>query len=148
MLPPLRERKDDIPVLTRHFIEKVSHKMNRKVEGISEEALKKLMNYDWPGNIRELSNVIERAINLCDGWIESRHLILREEEFESSMDVGERENHQQKKLKDLVAETEKRAIRETLRKCGSIRQAARALGVSHATIINKMREYGITQGET
>lgn len=148
MLPPLRERKDDIPVLTRHFIEKVSHKMNRKVEGISEEALKKLMNYDWPGNIRELSNVIERAINLCDGWIESRHLILREEEFESSMDVGERENHQQKKLKDLVAETEKRAIRETLRKCGSIRQAARALGVSHATIINKMREYGITHGET
>ncbi|WP_422446971.1 sigma-54 interaction domain-containing protein [Thermoanaerobacterium sp. DL9XJH110] len=147
ILPPLRERKEDIPILARHFIEKLSQKMNKKVEGISDEALEKLMNYDWPGNIRELSNVIERAMNLCNGRIESRHLILREEEFGSSLDAGERENHHQKKLKDLVAETEKRAISETLKRCGSIRKAARALGVSHATIINKIREYGINLSE-
>jgi len=151
MIPPLRDRKEDIPVLTKNFIEKLSQKMNKKVPGISEEALKKLESYDWPGNIRELSNVIERAMNLCDGKIEAHHLILKQEEFETTVDAaGPAEGVTcggQKSLKELVAQTEARAIKEALERYGSIRKAASALGVTHATVINKMRQYNIRNAQ-
>ena len=98
------------------------------------------MNYDWPGNIRELSNVIERAINLCDDRIESHHLILKDEDFISTTQSKE---YGQKKLKDLVAETEKKAIMDALQRYKSIRKAAQELGVSHATLINKIKQYKI-----
>ena len=140
IIPPLRERKDDIPILTREFIKKLSYKVNKKVTGISEEAMERLMNYDWPGNIRELSNVIERAINLCDDRIESHHLILKDEDFISTTQSKE---YGQKKLKDLVAETEKKAIMDALQRYKSIRKAAQELGVSHATLINKIKQYKI-----
>lgn len=140
IIPPLRERKQDIPILTREFIKKLSYKVNKKVIGITEQAMERLMNYDWPGNIRELSNVIERAINLCDGVIESQHLILKDEELINHTQTIE---FGQKKLKDMIAETEKKVISEALERYKSIRKAAQALGVSHATIINKMKQYNI-----
>lgn len=141
LIPPLRERKEDIPILTHAFIKKLSYKMNKKVTGISDEAMQRLMNYDWPGNIRELSNVIERAMNLCNGIIKSIHLILQSEELEGPISV----NQGQRTLKDLVVETEKKAIIDALERYDSIRKAARALGVTHATVINKMRQYEITR---
>ena len=66
-LPPLRERKDDIPLLIQHFLETYNRKHNKNVERISEEAMDILLNYPWPGNIRELENVIERAVILSGG---------------------------------------------------------------------------------
>ena len=141
LIPPLRERKEDIPILTHAFIKKLSYKMNKKVTGISDEAMQRLMNYDWPGNIRELSNVIERAMNLCNGIIKSIYLILQSEELEGPISV----NQGQRTLKDLVVETEKKAIIDALERYDSIRKAARALGVTHATVINKMRQYEITR---
>ena len=66
-LPPLKERKDDIPLLVKHFIQKYSEINKRNVKRISEEALLMLTNYEWPGNVRELENVIERAVLLCTG---------------------------------------------------------------------------------
>lgn len=66
-IPPLRERKDDIPLLVKHFIEKYSKQLNKKVTGTDNAAMRALLNYDWEGNIRELENVIERAIVLGEG---------------------------------------------------------------------------------
>lgn len=140
IIPPLRERKEDIPILAHAFIRKLSYKMNKKVTTISDDAMQRLMDYDWPGNIRELSNVIERAMNLCDGAIMSNHLILKSEELPGSMIPGKLS---QRPLKDIVAETEKSAIIDALQRYDSIRKAARALGVTHATVINKMKQYKI-----
>lgn len=149
-IPPLRERKDDIPILVTHFVNKLSKKMNKDIEGISEEAMDKLFKYDWPGNIRELANVIERAINVCDDkFIKPKHLILRQEEMSRTVNRqyvhGEIIKEKPKKLKELVAEIEKEAITKALKKHKTIRKAARALGVSHATVINKMRQYDISK---
>lgn len=148
-IPPLRARKDDIPLLTNSFIKKISQKLKKKIDGVADQAMKKLMNYDWPGNIRELSNVIERAINICDeSKIQAHHLILKQEELLSSLsnygtNTFIKEDINPIKLRDLVAETEKKAIKAALDSYGTIRKAAKALGVSHATIINKMKKYDI-----
>lgn len=65
-LPPLRHRKQDINLLVEHFINKINPKLNKNIAGINKEALLKLQQYDWPGNIRELENIVERAMNMCD----------------------------------------------------------------------------------
>ena len=76
-IPPLRERKEDIPLLAAHFIEKYSRPNKKKVRGISREALFALTSYDWPGNVREMESAIERALFICgDGQIELQHLIM------------------------------------------------------------------------
>ena len=67
VLPPLRERRDDIPLLVRHFAQKVARRMGRRIETIPAEAMDALVQYPWPGNIRELENVIERAVILSPG---------------------------------------------------------------------------------
>src|SRR5690606_29466289 len=66
-LPPLRERKGDVPVLVNHFLQKICKRMNRPTVSISPEAIEPLEKYGWPGNVRELENVIERCVVLCDG---------------------------------------------------------------------------------
>ncbi len=144
IIPPLRKRKEDIPILTHAFIKKLSYKMNKKVKGISDKAMQRLKNYDWPGNIRELSNVIERAMNLCDEIIKSHHLILKDEEFRRST-VSKKQQIPQRTLKDMVVETERKAIIDALSRYSSIRKAAKALGVTHPTVINKMRRYKISR---
>ena len=99
------------------------------------------MNYDW----REYKGIVKchrRAMNLCNSEIESQHLILQHEDISSSMLPGE---FNQRALKDIVAETEKKAIIDALKRHDSIRKAARALGVTHATVINKMKQYKISQ---
>ncbi|MBE3579708.1 MAG: sigma 54-interacting transcriptional regulator [Caldanaerobacter subterraneus] len=144
-IPPLRERKEDIPILARHLIKKLSHKVGKRINDISSEAMKKLMEYNWPGNVRELSNVIERAINLCDeDVIGVEHLVLKEEELSDSLYVKQPCGKTPcKNLKEAVEEAEKRAILDALSKSKSIREAAKLLGVTHATVLNKMRRYGI-----
>lgn len=154
-IPPLRARKDDIPLLAKSFLKKLSRKLNKKIDGISDTAMKKLINYDWPGNVRELSNVIERAINICnENIIKPYHLILKQEELVTSISNNgtrafiKEETTKPRKLKELVAETEKKAIEEALSKCGTIRKAAKTLGVSHATVINKIKKYNIKREKT
>ncbi|MGB9867908.1 MAG: sigma 54-interacting transcriptional regulator [Bacillota bacterium] len=135
-LPPLRERKEDIPVLAKHFIEKFNQRLGKDVRSLSDIALKRLWEYDWPGNVRELENVIERAMNLCSGQtIDSSHIILPS--------TGKQLRHVPG-LKRAVEDVERQAILEALNRAGSIRKAAEILGVSHTTIINKMRRYRIS----
>src|ERR1041384_1399038 len=69
LIPPLRERREDIPVLVEHYLQEFSQKHNKKVIGIEPDALKQMMNFHWPGNVRQLVNILERAIVLASGQI-------------------------------------------------------------------------------
>jgi len=135
-LPPLRERKEDIPALAWHFIQKFNQRLGKNVRSLSEAALRRLYDYDWPGNVRELENVIERAMNLAQGErIEPENIILPEKNLASKSPSG---------LKRAMEEIERQAVIEALNQGGSVRKAAKILGVSHTTIINKMRRYRIS----
>ena len=68
-IPPLRERREDMPLLAQEFVDRLSHELGREVSGISDEALRLLMDHDWPGNVRELENAIERAIVTCKSGV-------------------------------------------------------------------------------
>ncbi|MCK3283532.1 sigma 54-interacting transcriptional regulator, partial [Escherichia coli] len=77
-LPPLRDRPEDIPLLAKHFTQKMARHMNRAIDAIPTEALRQLMSWDWPGNVRELENVIERAVLLTRGNNLNLHLNVRQ----------------------------------------------------------------------
>lgn len=137
-LPPLREHKKDIPVLVDYFMSKFNQKFNKKVQGIAPDALDCLMRYDWPGNIRELENVMERAMNLTkDFIIKTRDIVINAPDF---LAFPEKYYH----LKDALQETEKQTLIRALAQGGSARKAAKILGVSHTTVNKKIKKYGIS----
>lgn len=142
-LPPLRERKDDIPLLVEHFLKKCSQKLKRSVTDISEEVMHLLIQYDWPGNVRELENIMERAVILSRGErIERENL----PEFFHEMSVSEEQiSHRTScSLKDALKSSEKKIIEEALRDSGGNRKkAAKRLGINRTTLYNKMKEYGL-----
>ncbi|HZE70830.1 MAG TPA: sigma-54 dependent transcriptional regulator [Pyrinomonadaceae bacterium] len=120
VLPPLRERREDIPLLARHFIAKYSREFEKQVNSISPEALHRLAVHNWPGNVRELEHVIERAIVLCDG------LVLQTEDvvLSSSPQDGRQDSLQEAKAKE-IARFEKNYIQGVLCACsGNITRAA------------------------
>lgn len=120
VLPPLRERREDIPLLARHFLAKYSREFEKHVNSISFEALRQLSVYNWPGNVRELEHIIERAIVLCDGPILQAHDIV----LSSSSQPGPQESLQEAKAKE-IARFEKNYIQGVLCACsGNITKAA------------------------
>ncbi|MCF8143261.1 MAG: sigma-54 dependent transcriptional regulator [Deltaproteobacteria bacterium] len=135
-IPPLRERKGDIPLLTRHFMEKYGSLYARPVKGISDSALSLLMGLAWKGNVRELENTIERAVLLTE-----EDTILPEHLFpEGAADIGPRSN--QIRPGQTVREMERELIFRTLREVDDNRtHAAEMLGISIRTLRNKLREY-------
>lgn len=146
-IPPLRERKEDIPLLVEHFIKKYNQEYGRAVENIEKSALKSLMDYDWPGNIRELENVISRAIiNMKTGEsiIEKKHLpSFVGGYFEEKLRIVNSENLNLP-LKSLIEETEKEAIISALNKTGGNKhEAARILGISIRNLFYKIKKYGL-----
>ncbi|MEJ5365297.1 MAG: sigma 54-interacting transcriptional regulator [Desulfosoma sp.] len=138
-LPTLAERREDIPLLARHMLKKYNAVCGKNIREISEPALSLLMNYDFPGNVRELENIIEHACVLCSGpVIEVKHL---------PMDVvGKvRSRRRERPEASLLASSEERTIRWVLRKVhGNRVEAARELGISRATLWRKMKRYGIS----
>lgn len=139
VLPPLRERKEDIPILANSLRGKVANRLGIYVEGISKETIECLMSYEWPGNIRELENVIERAINLLDSdlVIKPKHLPERLTKNKFKKYVNE-----SKYLKDIVEEVEKEVIRECLIKNEwNKNKTAKLLGISRAGLYKKIEEY-------
>jgi len=139
-LPPLRERRSDIPLLTQHFIREFNRKHNTQVEALRDEALEMLKSYSWRGNVRELKNVMERAVILAKGeWIEPSHL--------PPYIVSPDSDSTQKLILPMgvtVAEAEKELVLKTLEKTGNNKaEAARLLGLDVKTIRNKLRSYGI-----
>ncbi len=128
--PPLRERPDDIPLLASHFAEKFSTLAGKKISGFSENAADLLKNRQWDGNVRELENVIQRAVFLCKGEIIASDDLMLEDTIEGTGFRG--------KIRDM----EKDLILQTLRDMnGNKTKAAKVLGVSVRTIRNKLNEY-------
>lgn len=143
-MPPLKERLEDIPLLVGFFIDKLNSRMSKNISGASISFIEKLMLYNWPGNVRELQNVVERAMNLCEGSIIStEHLIINVANNRTDLNIIDN-SIKEITIDELVKLCEVEAIVKALEKHGSIRSAAKALGVSHTTIVNKMKKYNIS----
>jgi two-component system response regulator AtoC len=143
-IPPLRERKEDIPLLIRHFIQKYNQAMNRMVAEIDHKALEVLMNYKWYGNVRELENTIERAIVLSDkNIIEIENLPIEIQQFkeEFQLEPMPGEEYSIKKASKVL---EINLIKKALKKMkGNHTHAAKLLEISHRALLYKIKEYGI-----
>jgi len=136
-VPPLRERPSDIPLLVQHFMQKYAEKNAKPISGIQPEAMQLLVSYDWPGNIRELENVIERAVVLSETLtIEPRHLPTVLCDGELLADTGPSIPGAK------MSEVEQFAIEKTLEHTGGNRtRAARTLGISVRKLQYKLKEY-------
>ncbi|GAB4344977.1 MAG: sigma 54-interacting transcriptional regulator OrpR [Desulfobulbaceae bacterium] len=145
-LPPLRERKEDIPLLIRQFITEFNSQMGKDIAGISNPALSRLMRHDFPGNIRELKNIIEYAFILCDGgYILPRHL---PEPFDHEPEYGETPDSAGPDQTRTLEEIEKQAIFLALERNGWRKQkTADELGISKDTLRRKMIRYDLVSDE-
>jgi two-component system response regulator AtoC len=148
-LPPLRERKEDIPILVKHFINKYNQSLEKNIKGIEPEALEAMMNYRWSGNVRELENTIERAIVLADGEnIGLEHLPpeIRNFKEETSLSIPEESEEEDYSIKKASRRLEISLIQKALKKTkGNHTQAARLLEISHRALLYKIKEYGISE---
>lgn len=148
-IPSLRERIDDIPILCQHFINKIKKKTNKAISGVSPEVLRLFQLHQWPGNIRQLENVMERAFHFCQGnYIESFHLppsffeaLTKKAEFTlGHQEVGD------KNRQDQMNETDRNIILSALAKVnGNKTKAAELLGISRSTLYQKIKQYQITE---
>lgn len=138
-LPPLKERKEDIPLLVEHFIDKFNAQMGKHITGVSEETLDILMRYDFPGNVRELENIIEHSMILCRGErIEPVH--LPEYLYQPVLVTQKNSKSITKPFHSLEAEF----IRKVLEKNNwNIRKSALELGIHRTTLWRKMQKFGI-----
>lgn len=140
-LPPLRERKEDIPLLINYFVNVYSNKLRKKPPEISGDAMALLLNYPWPGNVRELENVIERAVTLVKGeLITVADLALQTASPADTMNVMIETGG----IRAALAQEERKTIIESLRRhAGNRKQVATNLGISTTTLWRKMKEYQI-----
>ncbi len=133
-IPPLRERKDDIPELSRYFLKKYSQKLSKFISGFETEALEMLNNYQWPGNARELENVIERAVILCDS----------EKISPKDLSIPEMYKLKEKSSTTSLEEMEKDYILRVLKESnGNQSRASQILGIDRKTLYLKLKRYGI-----
>jgi Nif-specific regulatory protein len=139
-IPPLRERKEDIPHLVDHFIDKYGRENKKKIKGIDRGALDALLSYGWPGNVRELENVIERAVVLCGKEIISTKdlPVLIKTGGEQALPTGSAS------LPEIVESIERQRIEEALKNVKTQRNAAKALGITERMLGYKIKKYGIS----
>jgi DNA-binding NtrC family response regulator len=148
VMPPLREREEDIPLLVKHFLERFNKRLGKEIAGISDQALSALMEYSWPGNVRELEHVMERASVLCtNSTITTDHLSY---EFSVNGYEAEKKDIPAQDYDNLApepvdeSESESDRIIRILTKCsGNKAKAARLLGIDRSTLYRKMRLYNI-----
>jgi len=142
VMPPLRERRSDIPLLTGHFLDKHNRKRSGRPARIAEEAMVHLWEYDWPGNVRELENLLERLVILSeDGMIGVEHLPPSIRSFISEKKIPRPTlGEEGLDLNTAVEEFENRLIEEALRRTkGNKQAAARLLGLKRTTLVAKLR---------
>jgi arginine utilization regulatory protein len=143
-VPPLRERRDDIPFLTEHFIKKYNNRLYKNVKYVSDDVERFFMEYAWPGNVRELEHSIEGAMNIADGEIiDSRCLPYYLGEVFRKFDVTQ-EDHEIKSLKEALFNLEKSLIEKALKKSdGNVTRAAEVLDLPRQTLQYKIGKYNI-----
>ena len=142
-IPPLRERKQDIPFLANHFLRKLAPESGHAVEAISDAAMEKLVGYHWPGNVRELENVIERALILCRGSQLERDDI-KLEMTPPSRPAGDSNQHHFLPEGLTLDQYEQELIREALRRAdGNKSQAARLLGLTRNALRYRLTQMGL-----
>ncbi|MDA0335018.1 MAG: sigma-54 dependent transcriptional regulator [bacterium] len=142
-IPPLRERRDDIPALVRHFLERHRDLTGGTAARLTAQAIDALMHYDWPGNVRELENEIERALVLAtdDGTVD---VTLLSEKI--SGPAGPTSRRRRGRLRDVVADAERELIGDTLKAhAGNRSRAAEALGITRYTLLQKLRQFGLDE---
>ena len=147
-LPPLRERTGDVPLLAEHFASELGDAMGKTVRGFTHDAMKALTAYHWPGNNRELKNVVERAMNVAEGkWIELRDLpaFMRSPTGERIAQAASVDADGLEEAVRTMDEYEREIIAKALRMHGSFNRAAKALGLSHKTVASKARKYGLVE---
>ena len=137
-LPPLRDRKEDIPLLVRHFIEIHNAELGKGIKGVDNATMKILLSYDWKGNIRELENMIERAMILCeDEYIRAHNLSTALTSQEAFVDISD-------DLKKAMKKYERDHIVKVLNKTGNNkRRTAKMLGISESSLYRKIEELAI-----
>jgi DNA-binding NtrC family response regulator len=133
-IPALRDRREDIPLLATHFLNRNRSRYRKQVSGFSTAALQQMMQYPWPGNVRELEHTVERAVLLCRG-----------EEIEpANLAISAARSSTQSFENMSIDEVEALLIRKVLRRCdGNISQAAEALGLSRAALYRRIEKYGL-----
>jgi two-component system response regulator AtoC len=146
-MPPLRERRDDIPALVEHFLVKYRYAPGAIPTTISEEALAQLVEHDWPGNVRELENAIERAVVLSRGNpITVQHLAFTEPPGSAANGNGKGGAGGRGRFKDEVSALERQLIIEALEQAdGNRTKAAKDLGIYRRLLYDKIREYGLEE---
>ena len=140
-VPPLRKRREDIPLLSKHFLDLYNSKYN-KTKTLSDTAFQLLKWYSWPGNVRQLKNLIERLVLICPYDIITDDYIsrfIKKEEIEELYNIGREEIT----LDEAVSIIERQLIYRALKKYGTTRNAAKVLGVSQPTIVRKAKKYDI-----
>ena len=160
-IPPLRERKEDIPDLVSYFLKRFNRELKKTIGGITPEAMEKIVSYGWPGNVRQLENVLKRAMVLCQGeWILEDQLSLKrdgrkrrrgrasgEKPVEDLLDILFEELSKTPAASqelDMISTIEKGLILRALQKTkGNQVQAAQLLGINRSTLRGKMDRYHI-----
>lgn len=133
-LPPLRERTDDVPALTDHFLRLYRTRARRAIPGVSPEALRALAAYPFPGNVRELENEIERAVMLCDDG-----QLLGVAQLSDRVRQGSAPRPSGRTLNDAIEHLKRRMIEDALRECGTVTGAAERLGLSRQNLQQMLR---------
>ncbi len=147
VIPPLRDRRGDIPPLISHFISRYASENDKDIEGLSKEAMDVLMKYDYPGNVRELENAIERAVVMTRGTLIATedlpiHIRTAQSESESPYRV------EGKSLPEVVENLERHLIADALADAdGNQSKAAEALGISERNLRYKLKKYGMKRGD-
>lgn len=143
-MPTLHERKDDIPLLVEHFLNKHRYSATSAPAHISEEAMQALIKHDWPGNVRELENTIQRAVVMAQGGvITSHHILLSNFNDRQPVDVA-RMVREGAPLAEILSLVEKMSLTEALQTAeGDRNEAARVLGMARGPFLEKLQEYGL-----
>ena len=151
VIPPLRERKEDIVYLAQRFLNETNEELNKDVKGFSDSGLELIRNYPWPGNVRQLKSAIRRAVLQSWDWVGPENLVLGSmpEAMSNDLSVGKREEAWNGlSLREIVqkatADVESKILAKVLRKTGGNKaKAARLLQIDYKTIHTKIKQYGI-----
>jgi transcriptional regulator with PAS, ATPase and Fis domain len=134
-VPPLRERKDDVPLLAKHFLEVYSNANSKHIRDFSEEVMQIFLDYDWPGNVRELQNVVEHAVILAKGGVITEIDLphnLKEAFPRNELDISSLKDTERNLILKVLSETK-----------GNKYQAAKKLRITRSTLYGKLKKHGI-----